>query len=290
MKLPRRKHYTIESAAKRLGVDADEVKYHLSEGTIRYALPNHTSKDDDNHWVKFDQLSDIAKNCVYQCVKIKDWAIHELFKEYGVDRLVRDVALAPEYLYLPNSFPVANVSHIGVMNEGDGEPWGSAIMELLSGEQVIKLASGYPHYFIIGDRDEQGAYLDAVITEEELSKFDDIYPESQPEPVEEVEEEWQPFTYGKRNSGGLTSEAITVFGNSFYEEYGAIPSDRELWDYLRTCKKHPNYRINFLRQLEGTYRDVKVNDETAIDYETWRKRVERRRNVIPSEISKKLKV
>ena len=172
MKLPRRKHYTIESAAKRLGVDADEVKYHLSEGTIRYALPNHTSKDDDNHWVKFDQLSDIAKNCVYQCVKIKDWAIHELFKEYGVDRLVRDVALAPEYLYLPNSFPVANVSHIGVMNEGDDDPWGSAIMELLSGEQVIKLAGGYPHYFIIGDKDEQGVYLDAVITDEELAKFD----------------------------------------------------------------------------------------------------------------------
>ena len=213
-----------------------------------------------------------------------------MFKEYGVDRLVRDVALTPEYLYLPNSFPIANDRHIGVMNEGDGEPCGSAIMELLNGEQVIKLAGGYPHYFIIGDKDEQGVYLDAVITEEELAKFDDVLPDSQPEPVEEVEEEWQPFTYGKRNSGGLTSEAITVFGNSFYEEYGAIPSDRELWDYLRTCKKHPNYRINFLRQLEGTYRDIKVNDETAIDYERWRKRVARRRDVIPSEIGKKLKV
>ena len=44
MKLPRRKHYTIESAAKRLGVDVDEVKYHLSEGSIRYAFPNHTSR------------------------------------------------------------------------------------------------------------------------------------------------------------------------------------------------------------------------------------------------------
>ena len=233
MKLPRRKHYTIESAAKRLGVDVDEVKYHLSQGSIRYAFPNHTSKDDDNHWVKFDKLSDIAKNCVYQCVKIKDWAIYELFKEYGINRLVRDVALAPEYLYLPNSFPVANVSHIGVMNEGDDDPWGSAIMELLNGEQVIKLAGGYPHYFIIGDKDEQGVYVDAVITEEELAKFDDVSPDPQPEPEEE--EEWQPFTYGKRNSGGLTSEAITVFGNSFYEVYGAIPSNRELWDYLRTC-------------------------------------------------------
>jgi hypothetical protein len=35
MKPPRRKHYTIEPAAKRLGVDIDEVKYHLSQGRIQ---------------------------------------------------------------------------------------------------------------------------------------------------------------------------------------------------------------------------------------------------------------
>lgn len=290
MKLPRRKHYTIESAAKRLGVDVDEVKYHLSEGSIRYAFPNHTSKDDDDHWVKFDQLSDIAKNCVYQCVKIKDWAIHELFKEYGVDRLVRDVALAPEYLYLPNSFPIANDRHISVMNEGDDDPWGSAIMELLSGEQVIKLAGGYPHYFIIGDKDEQGVYVDAVITEEELAKFDDVSPDPQPEQEEELEEEWQPFTPAKRNSGGLTSEAIIVFGNLFYEEHRAIPSNRELWEYMRQRQQHKNYEIKFSREEGGVYQDIKVNKEIAIPYEDWVKRVERRRNVIPSEISKKLKV
>lgn len=290
MKLPRRKHYTIESAAKRLGVDVDEVKYHLSEGSIRYAFPNHTSKDDDNHWVKFDQLSDIAKNCVYQCVKIKDWAIHELFEEYGVDRLVRDAALTPKYLYLSNSFPVANVSYIGVMNEGDDEPWGSTIMELLSGEQVIKLAGGYPHYFIIGDKDEQGVYLDAVITEEELAKFDDVSPDPQSEPEEEVEEEWQPFTYGKRNSGGLTSEAITVFGNLYYDEYQVIPSNKELWEYMRQRQQHKNYEIKFSREEGGVYQDIKVNKETPTPYEDWVKRVKRRRNVIPSEISKKLKV
>ena len=298
MSLPTRKYYTIETAAKRLDVDVEEIKYHLSEGAIRYAFRNPDKED--SGWVKFSQLSDVAKNCIYECVRRKDWVIHNLFKEHGVDRLVPDDDISPEFLYLPSSFPSAYGSNIGVMNEGDDYPWASAIMELLNGEQVVRLVGGHPHYFITGDMDEHNVFLSAVITGEELANFEDMVPvpqsepepalETEPEPEPEPEEKWQPFSYGQRNSGGLTSEAIVVFGNSFYEEHKKVPSDRELWDYMNACKTHSNYKIKFLREQEGVYKDIKVNNETAIPYEAWEKRVKRKRNTIPPEIKKRLKI
>ena len=93
-----------------------------------------------------------------------------------------------------------------------------------------------------------------------------------------AEEEWLPFVRGQRSSGGMTSEAIVVFGNSFYKEHGRVPSDRELWGYMQTCEKYGNYKIKFSRKIDGVFKDIKVNDETALDYDTWKKRVKRRRN------------
>ena len=280
MKLPYRKHFTIESAAKRLGIDIEEIEYHLSEGNLRYAFPNSDKVNNFYAWFRFDELSEVIKKCVFECVKRKDWSIIELFKKHELAPLVPDETLSPEFLYLPSSYPSVDGVNVGVMNEWDDSPWASAIMELLDGERVIKLAGGYPHYFITGDVNDRNVFTSAVIAAEELDKFRGLDQEVAVDDTDEhqLEEPWKPFKFGKRNSGGLTTESIVVFGNSFYDEYQRIPSDRELWDYLQTSKKHPNYRIQFSRQLEGVYRDIKVNNETAIDYETWRKRVDRKRN------------
>lgn len=99
-----------------------------------------------------------------------------------------------------------------------------------------------------------------------------------------AENEWFPFVYGQRSSGGMTSEAIVVFGNSFYEEHDRVPSDRELWDYMQTCEKYGNYQIKFAWKTDGIFKEIKVNGETALDYDTWKKRVGRKRNKKNSKV------
>jgi len=278
MKLPDRKYFTIESIAKRLGVDIEEIEYHLSEGNLRYAFKNYIRGGEGDGWVRVSEIDLSVMKCVHITSTKKDWIILELFEEHGVAPVYPDRRIDPEFVYLPSSFPkIKSGTCIGAMNGWDEDYWGSYVMELLDGEKIIRVSDGgYPFFFRFGDNGESPSML-GVITAEELARFQpELATHDSVEPVEARSEKWFPFVPSKRDTGPMT-KAIVLFGNSYYEEHGEVPSDRDLWDYMQSCKRFSTYKIEFHRKIDGVFRDIKVNGETAIDFGTWRKRVKRRR-------------
>lgn len=236
--IPTRKHYDIEGAADYLGCSQGDLKYHLKEGTLRYAVP----KAEYSNYILIptetlpkdivDVYQRLRRPDLFQCSEIKLYDFSEDF-EY------------PDYLY----FCSDNISNYYI------EEMGNIRAHQLETYDQQQVSIWLPHHEVltlfgvyVGQYDESKVISNGLLSKDELDRLAG-HDETKIQHIREDSAE--PFMLPKKSND--VAITLCMFANRFYKQHSLIPHASELITYMLSESNGGGSHIAFSKIDRDTY-------------------------------------
>jgi len=255
--LLKRKYYTLDEAAERLGMTIGDLRYHLKEGTIDYFLPGRLFRSMTP--IPYEALPDTTVNQINYLAEhphlfkraLVDAPDH-IFKQYGFTHHEfywmphRD---PPEYLLTSDNPPSCQVFKLVLTS---GMPVG-----FFNDHAVLDTV-------IIGGIDGNGIPNEAVITAEEIEKHQGA------SHATEASQHTSEKPFKKPLKVDDICEAMVELGNAYYEQNAEIPqSPLYLRKFMVAVAKEYGWEV--FDKPDNRKDHIKIEGE-VISYDAFNKR------------------